>query len=262
MPTNIVDPLQWYDYNRDAPLADDLLACWPFWEGMGDTLQDVVSDDQGTLTNMDSATDWVPAENGWGLDFDGGDDVVVTNYTSPFLSVASEFSWEVLVYGRGGGGSTCVFGNRFGGTGSPLQFLKIKANGIEYYNGGSEVSIPVAIPANVWTHCHLIKQGNLVSYYQNGVLVGSDTIAKTMDPNPIYIGAGGSVGQEPASCIVAKAAVYNRALSLNEIQQQLYLDSAATVRPRLAVPLSSGAAGGPFPHYTDQLSGGMMNMGM
>lgn len=63
--------------NRSHPLAQGLVGAWAFYEGSGDKLYDLSGNGHdGTLTNMDPATDWVAGQYGWALDFDGSDDAV------------------------------------------------------------------------------------------------------------------------------------------------------------------------------------------
>jgi len=50
-----------------------LVAHYPFYERAGDILHDIAGNNDGTLTNMDPATDWVTGEMGAALDSNGTD---------------------------------------------------------------------------------------------------------------------------------------------------------------------------------------------
>jgi hypothetical protein len=76
--------------NRGNPLAVGLVGYWALNEGAGAKVFDAVAFRHGVLTNMDPATDWVPTPYGWGLDFDGSNDYVLTpRFSAP--TVVSSF---------------------------------------------------------------------------------------------------------------------------------------------------------------------------
>lgn len=68
MPTNIVKPLQWWDYRRDDPQADGLLAYFALWEGAGSEADNLVGGDSSTL----NGPTWVASDRGGALAYDGG----------------------------------------------------------------------------------------------------------------------------------------------------------------------------------------------
>ena len=58
--------------------VDRLTGLWLMNAGFGSRVRDFGPFARhGLLTDMDSATDWVLGPNGWALDFDGANDVVV-----------------------------------------------------------------------------------------------------------------------------------------------------------------------------------------
>ena len=76
----IIKPGRDIQLNRAHPLARGLVGCWLFNEGTGDKIFDLsLNGNEGTLTNMDPATDWVAGKDGWALDFDGVDDYVLVS---------------------------------------------------------------------------------------------------------------------------------------------------------------------------------------
>lgn len=84
----IVKPAMWWPgLRRGHPLARDLVALWPLWEGGGHIAGDFSGNaNHAILTDMDPATDWLGSSIGTCLDFDGSDDwarleeAVVTDY--------------------------------------------------------------------------------------------------------------------------------------------------------------------------------------
>ena len=77
-----VKPTRCAQLNRSDPLARGLIGAWLLNEGTGGTAYDGTGNgNAGTLTAMDSATDWVGGRDGWALDFDGSDDyILVSDY--------------------------------------------------------------------------------------------------------------------------------------------------------------------------------------
>lgn len=68
MPTK---PIRGTQLNKTHPLAKGMVGCWLMNEGTGDKIGDLSGNQRhGTLTNMDSATDWVAGKDGWALNFD------------------------------------------------------------------------------------------------------------------------------------------------------------------------------------------------
>ena len=68
----------WPGYNVLDPLAEEMVVLYPIWEGPGTSkIHNLVKGDgipDGTLTDMDPATDWVTSPYGYALDLDGDND--------------------------------------------------------------------------------------------------------------------------------------------------------------------------------------------
>lgn len=62
--------------NPTSPLTRGLRGAWIFNEGGGTTVFDRVQRQDGTMVNMDPATDWVRDASGGALNFDGSNDAV------------------------------------------------------------------------------------------------------------------------------------------------------------------------------------------
>jgi hypothetical protein len=112
-----------------------------------------------------------------------------------------------------------ILGNRYGGTASPLQFLKFTPTRFEFYNDDASYLQGInynSIPNNVWIHHVLVKDGSKLTYYRNGVESGTNTITKTMDGNPFYMGGDA----QPAECwqgYLSDVRIYTKALTYNEV---------------------------------------------
>lgn len=122
------------------------------------------------------------------------------NTPSPFIGVSDDYAWgidfELLSLDSP---NNTVFGNRYEGTSSPLQFTKIKPSGsVEYYNA---VDVVLNNSPSLALGRHFIivaKVGSLLTLYIDGAAISSGTSTKDHDANPVYVGAGGVSGSEPS----------------------------------------------------------------
>jgi hypothetical protein len=175
------------------------------------TLTDLVGSKNGTLTNMDPATDWVSDTNAGGiraLDFDSVDDSVRTSATTLFST--SQLSLSAWVFrrdnritsliGQWGGTSAFVWVVNVGrfSPGDFGVFTNILSG--EFPNVFTSGNV---IPLNTWTHLALSYNGSLtaldrVQLWVNGVSqslifnqASSGSFPDTL-PNisvPLWIGA-------------------------------------------------------------------------
>lgn len=144
---------------------------------------------------------------------------LITNATLPTQDVANtSFTYfTVCQIPTGLISSATLMGNRYGGTSSPLQFFKIKAGGTEYYNNGVNNGFSYTWSVGPTTQIAVVKSGNTLIGYQNGVPRATSTVTVTQDPNPIFIGCGGVTAQEPSKSMFSVALYFNRALSPAEV---------------------------------------------
>ncbi len=239
-----------FGYARNAAEAaypnlwEGLLGSWHLSLGVtGATLFDVSGYGHGgTLTNMEPATDWVPTERGYALDFDGADEfvelgIIGLNFATGTVSVW--FRADVI------GGETYVFSHRTDG-GNDRIYIGVTNNNEIFYNlggGGNKVVISDAV-AGTWYQVILTWDNGVSTAYVNGDVRDTDTFTGLggVDTTECWLGAykhesnffNGQIGDVDT---------WGRVLSFNEIQH-LHVDEHAIVRPRLAVPLSSGAPAG------------------
>lgn len=193
----------------------------------------------GVLTNMEPATDWVMSPDGYALDFNGGNDRVVAP-TSPVFFTTTQFTISAWVFTRDSGFSPILEvspgagGERFG--------LWVNEPNL-YCVTDSQNSIKGGIVLDTWQHCVVTFDlaGNK-GFWIDGVSVG--TTGPHADPTPpansvlnLAWGAGGS----SANVIMREPALWGRVLSPNEIQT-LYRDPHAITRPTQRIFFPSAAA--------------------
>lgn len=221
-----------------AKAADpNLVGWWPLNEGAGDVALDLSdSGFNGTILNptgglgVDGSV-WVEdAERGMVLSFNGVNGTgacVTTGMTIPAMDLTTDFTWMFWCkqdasqgFTADTGGNDVILGNRYGGTGSPLQFVKFTPTNFEFYNNDNTnfVTYPEVMPSSVWVHNVTVKDGDKLTYYRDGFEVRSITVTKIMDPNPFYMGADGFNGVQEAWCgCLSDVRLYNKAATQLEI---------------------------------------------
>ena len=202
----------------EAPdLWEDLNALWPFGAGGGPTAYDLSGyGNQGTLTSMDPATDWVPSPYGWALDFDG---------TSQYVTFGTQLnntlndSFSILMWVATDADGVTLFGNR-GAANSRLMTrgiwganaLRVTEENVGVITGGGTFQ-------SGWNHCVWTydKTNTQHSVYLNNVLVAS----KSQAFGGAYAG-NSYLSDDSANQLdgrIANCLIYNRSVSLSEIQQ-------------------------------------------
>ena len=221
-----------------AMAADpNLVGWWPLNEGSGDTVADLSgSGMNGTIINpagglgLDGSV-WIEdAERGMVLSFNGVNGTgacVTTGVTIPAMDLTTDFTWMFWCrqdasqgFTAATGGNDVILGNRYGGTAAPLQFVKFTPTNFEFYNGDNTnfLTYPEVMPPSVWVHNVTVKKGATLTYYRDGSEVRSITLTKTMDANPLYMGADAFSGvQEAWSGCLSDVRIYNKAVTQLEI---------------------------------------------
>ncbi len=210
-----------------------LIAWWKLNDGTGTVVLDS-SDygNHGTVMNPNAGLGaggsvWVnDAERGMVISFSGADGsgaYVTTPVTIPALTMTNGFTWAFWAKQPAAQATNndTMLGNRYGGTASPLQFIKFTPTRFENYNDdGSYVNgiNYTSIPADVWIHHALVKDGAELTYYRDGEVMLTNTMTKTLDENPFYMGADGFSGaQENWQGYLSDVRLYTRALSAKEV---------------------------------------------
>jgi len=215
-----------------ARAADpDLVGWWKLNEGSGDTAIDssrsatngrIVNGAAGGLGPGGSV--WVnDPERGIVLGFNGNDSTGghVIAGRIPAMTLTNDFTWAFWAkqHPNQATNNDTILGNRYGGTASPLQFTKFTPTRFEFYNDDASYAQGInynSIPNGVWIHHVLVKDGNRLTYYRNAIESGTNTITKTMDGNPFYMGGDA----QPAECwqgYMSDVRIYTKALTYGEV---------------------------------------------
>jgi hypothetical protein len=214
-----------------AQAADpNLVGWWPLNDGSGGTVADLSgSGTNGTINNLNGGLGvdgsvWIQdAERGMVLSFNGNNSsgAYVVAGGIPAMDLTNDFTWMVWCKqaNAGGGVNQTMLGNRYGGTSSPLQFVKFTPTKFEYYNAdtsySNSITYPTPMPDGVWVHNVAVKKGATLTYYRDGIKVLSTTLTKTMDANPFYMG-GDAQGERWSGCL-SDVRIYNKAVTQLEI---------------------------------------------
>ncbi len=173
-----------------------------------------------------------------------GTNVIDFGTILPVMTLTNDFTWSLWLNSfETGTASTpdnnIVFGNRYktGTTDfSPREFIKFTPSKFEWHvNGaGQDIDYP-DFPTNKWTHHVVVKTGNKLAYYRDGVvMVNTNTItAAPINPQPLSLGGQGT--QERWKGLADEVAIFDRALSEAEVQQVFALGKAG--RPLAPAPL-------------------------
>ena len=126
------------------------------------TLTDLVGNNNGTLTNMDPATDWVVSDEKYALDFDGVNDRVVFSNIN-LLSAFSISFWVYLRVLTTNAGMIYADGPNFSG-------IRYNA-GLNYYSNNLTVFRLNPFSANQWIHVVVTRNASgSCPGYLDGVL--------------------------------------------------------------------------------------------
>jgi hypothetical protein len=214
-----------------------LIGWWKLNDGAGDVALDSSSyGNHGTVVNPTAGLGtggsvWVnDPERGIVISFNGTDGsgaYVRTPVTIPAMTLESDFTWVFWAkqHADQAANNDVILGNRYGGTTSPLQFIKFTPTNFEYYNGDATTFINYTdVTGGVWVHHATVKQGTTLTYYRDGVETLSITLtnAQTMAANPFYMGADGYSGvQEAWQGYLSDVRLYERALTAGEVLKVL-----------------------------------------
>ncbi|RJP30127.1 MAG: hypothetical protein C4527_10505 [Candidatus Omnitrophota bacterium] len=215
--------------------AQGLLGFWQFDEGSGDVVADSSGNgNNATVFNVDAGLGengsvWVnDPERGSVISFGGGAGgayVLAGDGLIPVMSFDQNFTWVFWAkQGEGNGSNNIVFGNRMNITPAdfvPRQFIKFTPTKFEWHmNGNGNDNLEYDdIPNGVWLHHAVVKRGNIVTYYRNGVMGGSRIITQELSKaQPLFFG-GDNEGASGENWIgyMDNARIYNVALSTQAI---------------------------------------------
>ncbi|MFN3827124.1 MAG: LamG-like jellyroll fold domain-containing protein [Micavibrio sp.] len=205
--------------------SSGLVGYWKFDASSGTAVADSSGNgNHGTMINMDGGTDWVTGRFGNGLDFDGVDDYVNVNAAASIndLTTRTVCAW---VYPRAGGTGTYKHitykYDSSGQTGWDMYYSGSAQSqgGVGYIEPSGQVT------NNQWQHFCVTSDGVNLEGYKNGVNTtpgGNDggwgSAGSDAAYNLIIGGGTGSDAGDPFYGIIDELRIYNRVLTLEEIQ--------------------------------------------
>ena len=208
----------------------DMIGWWKLDEGSGEIAVDASGNgNDGTVINLTGGQGpggaaWVEdPDRGTVLSFNGNDSsgTYVEAGRIPAIGLEDDYTWSFWgkQAGDGTGVNQTIFGNRYGGTASPLQFIKFTVTRFEFYNDDGaytdSVTPPSPVAPDVWMHHAVVKDGASLTYYKDGVVVATSEPTKTMDENPVFI--GGDAGGERWSGWLSDVRIYSIALTPEQV---------------------------------------------
>ncbi len=224
-----------------API-DGLLGYWRFNEGSGGTVADSSGNgNDGTIIAPDGA--WVEDPALGSVYQSGGGSYVDFGTILPVIGVDTDFTWSFWVNADETDNNNIVFGNRWSPDGTdfaPREFIKFTPRVFEWhFNGGGE-NVPgdnSMFVVGEWAHNLVVKSGSTLTYYRNGAEIASSEITGApANAQPLYL--GGQNGAENFSGKFDEVAVFNRALSVDEVAE-------VYARGQNGESLGSGSGPGP-----------------
>jgi hypothetical protein len=222
------EDIQKYMHRHLAGNEDGLASYWPLDEGVGDTIHEKVSGNDGQL------------HVGYALEFDGMDDHVALPNMNPIL--ANGFTVEAWVryrsfkrwsriidFGNGESGHNILFANRE--LTNDLEFQVYKPDvswppgwGIIEWHPHSIIA-PGVLETGIWMHLAATVDSNgHASLYKNGEQLITDTIQvpTTVQRTKNYIGRSNWAGDGCFDGDMAEVRVWNLARTQDEIQQDMH----------------------------------------
>ena len=217
-----------------ADITNGLVGWWKLDEVSGTSAAD--SSGNGSVGILQNGPSWATGKIGQALNFDGIDDFVEIPF-GDWLNVNNiTVSLWVKKLSNSQPGWNTLISRQYDTSWDDVFFMAYNTSGGDNYIfglNGDERSItgPASSPdLNQWAQLVGVYDGSYLTFYRNGVLIGSisvfpgmksDTTKLTIGAqyNGYYSGAGRDVGiDEFANVIIDDVRIYNRALSAAEIQ--------------------------------------------
>ena len=199
-----------------------LVAAYAFDENIGTTVTDSSGlGNSGTVSN----TTWTTGHSGSALKFNGTSSWV-TIAPAASLNLSTGMTLEAWVNpSTGSGWRSVILKERSGG----LSYALYSSNGASRPggwtdNGGNDYFVlgNAAVALNTWTHLAVTYDGTSLRFYTNGVLVNTEAGIPTILQGSGSLRVGGdSIWGEYFRGVIDDVRVYNRALSVDEIQRDM-----------------------------------------
>jgi hypothetical protein len=197
---------------------------------------------------MLSLTYWSSAQNG--LNFDGSNDIVQTNYTGVLGSADRTFEAWVFVSSSAPALNLAILDYGLNAVGSRNTFLISGSRGLSFISGGTNANIGTGggtVPTNQWVHVAFVMDNSTGYLYINGVqmMTGSLTTVNTPTNNAnVRIGQRVSGGTIPFNGTLDEVRIWDVARTAYEIQASMNSEICQHPNLQLYYKLNEGAAGG------------------
>lgn len=264
-----------------------LFGAWPLDDGTGAVARDVSTNGyDADITNVDTGglndngSAWLTdSERGTVLSFfgppDGGGAWATVPATLPVMDPNNRFTWAFWAKPDQAANNAIILGNRYNTAGTdfaPAQFIKFTSSKFEWYLNGVNQAIDYPdLEQGVWMHHAIVKDGNSLFYYRNGVLSGQQTLTiYPAEAMPLYFG-GGANGVESWRGALSDVNLYEGALTEAELSAlassgggsdgSLFITSVS-LAPNRAITLQwNGEAGKTYVISASKTTSGFVSIG-
>jgi hypothetical protein len=218
--------------------SDGLLGYWPLNETSGTSAANLGS--SGTAATLVNSPSWInDPTRGRCISFSGASQFVnAGSATIPQMTLTNDFTWSFWASSTQAAGSNVILGNRYspspGVEWNPREFIKFTPVQFEFHRNGVGENIDYAdIGQNSgWMHHAVVKSGNLLTYYRNGIAGGTRTITQGLNnPQPFYF--GGEQNGEYWAGLLDDVAVWTKALTTTQVSS---LTTGAATPLNVAAP--------------------------
>lgn len=208
-----------------------LVAAYSFDEGGGTSVSDAsgnghdgiisgaawTSGKFGGALAFDGASNWVTVPDGAGLELTAGMTL------EAWINATAPTSWRcVIMKERSGGLSYALYGGD--GSGHAAAYIR-RTSDVDATSGA-------VLPSNVWTHVAATYDGAALKTYVNGTQVASRAITGNIVTSAQALRIGGnSAWGEYFSGLIDEVRIYNRALTVAEIQADINTPVGSGVPP-------------------------------
>ncbi|MGY8690307.1 MAG: LamG-like jellyroll fold domain-containing protein, partial [Verrucomicrobiales bacterium] len=212
----------------EASTVPGLYAYWRFEEGNGDIATDSSGNGRdGVIISPDDV--WEDAPGRGTVYHSNSSSYVEFGEIIPVMDLDNGFTWSLWINSDETTNNNIVLGNRYATDGAdfaPREFIKFTPSAFEWHVDGAGQNVDAEdFAIGEWVHHLVVKDGDALTYYQNGEVAAEGTISSApANIQPLYV--GGQNGVETWSGLIEEVALWDRALSEAEVGSVLQLGEA------------------------------------